>query len=501
MGGDANASTLRLTEPVPKVLEEDAYFKKVGVDMTFTRNWPITIQSESHPNDNTLRFNLPKMSQGNYYLFQDMKLRQTMVLRDKDGQPLTKNDFVAGVNNLGPSMWQDLRLFLNNTQVSAGSSGLYPLQSHVHHLLNFGTDKQQGFLGMQGFFKSTEADWDPYFTSETSSFRLRRQLFGKYDKNNIFQYYAADHHATPLISPIHTDFSTSERPMVSNVGGRLEITRSPNDFCLVWESESASLTEQERQMLEDDPPARTFATVKPQLIIKTVELVIPVLTLAPSLDLRIEDKMAKHALLFNTMRMSMSKYALAKDQQAFSFEDLKQSQISPDRMFLMVVPDYRLNGTNGEDPFQYSNCIEAADDKTHEHAAFIDSMRLSINNESLESYETNTYPETLIRKYYELNGKHLCDYFLFDIRRNVCNTFVKAVAFINFGCVVCEAAALQTLGQQLGGGSRCVPAQSVLGEGFGEQAHVDGGQGHDEDGRRSRFVLIERFPQNGELFE
>ena len=112
-----------LDAAVPMTPSAGAYFQNIGVDMTFVRNWPMVVQPESNMNADIVRFNIPKMSQGNYYMFQDMKLRMNLILRDKDDNVLQSNDLVAPVCNLGMSLWQDVRLFLNNTQVTAGTNG------------------------------------------------------------------------------------------------------------------------------------------------------------------------------------------------------------------------------------------------------------------------------------------------------------------------------------------------------------------------------------------
>ena len=145
-----------------------------------------------------------------------------------------------------------------------------------------------------------------------------------------------------------------------------------------------------------------FEELGAKIHIVDAELLIPVKTMNPSLDLKIEDKLKTHVMEYPSIRLDMRKYTMAKGQQSFSFNNIKDSQNSPDRMFLIMVPDYQMSGRRGWDPFNFSNEIKAENDPTAASAK-LTTIRATVNNDSLEMFETTDFNMTTLRKYVELN--------------------------------------------------------------------------------------------------
>ena len=129
-------------DPVPVYDQAQSFFVKKGVDYTWTDAWTLSQQCTSDPNDNKLVFNFPKLSKPHYYFLQDAKLRMSVMLIDKDGNPPNDDFEVYPINNFGMSMWRDLNLYLNDVQISSGVNGLYPYYSYLYHLLTFNSDKK-----------------------------------------------------------------------------------------------------------------------------------------------------------------------------------------------------------------------------------------------------------------------------------------------------------------------------------------------------------------------
>ena len=74
--------------------------------------------------EDVLRFAVPAGTQNNFLFYQDMRLLLWLKLRDKNGGVLKPNDMVIPTNNIGGSLFSDVKLTLNSVQVTAGTNGL-----------------------------------------------------------------------------------------------------------------------------------------------------------------------------------------------------------------------------------------------------------------------------------------------------------------------------------------------------------------------------------------
>ena len=378
--------------PVPMMLPEDQFFQKTGMDVTWVKNWTMTIQPVSAPDNKNLVFMIPALSFANYYFLQDMKIRLNVLLRDKDDEPLKTTDFICPVNNIGSSIFEDCKMYLQETQCSSGNNSLYPFFSYLFHMLNFSSDKKKGYLSLQGFTPDNEGDWgDLNYKTQNTGFSERRHWFGNTDSEGAFTYSDSDAWPVTFIAPILTDFSRVQQPMIAQVGGRIELTRSNASFYL----------------MEKKPKSgSTFSARGAHLKIVGAELMIPVKQMTPSLNMKIETHLSSKPIKYDTIRCDLRKYLISRGQTVFNCDDLKTSQVSPDRMFFMLIPDYKINGLNGFNPFEFSNRIRSEADTTSgtpTNDSYLQSMRLTINNESLESFESATVYDTAFRKYMETN--------------------------------------------------------------------------------------------------
>lgn len=84
---------------------------------------------------------------------------------------------VAPINNVGHSMWSDVKLIVNEKDITA-SPGLYPYKSYISNLLSYDTFVKSYQLSVQGWVTDLgghmEANNDDNsgFTSRSSLFRV-----------------------------------------------------------------------------------------------------------------------------------------------------------------------------------------------------------------------------------------------------------------------------------------------------------------------------------------
>ena len=105
------------------------------------------------------------------------------------------------------------------------------------------------------------------------------------------------------------------------------------------------------------------------------------------------------------MRMDMMKVDIPLGATGYTNSSLKCSTLCPDRMFFAFVPEYQMSSDKGYNSYVFSSVMKKADATADdENNASLTDMKLYVNSELLESYDTNTAADTLKRKYLELNN-------------------------------------------------------------------------------------------------
>ena len=388
--------------PVPVLQKDDSFFSKVGIDVTWDRQDVQKFHPHGgNPDGETVKFIVPKQPAGHFMFLGDMWLNMSVTLRDKDGKVLDgATDDVAPADNIGQTMFESVKMFLNETQVSSGNNSMYHYMCKVSNMLNHSSDKKRSQLRLQGYAEDNEADVNPVYHYEQPGYHIRKQFFGHYKDAVTFVYNAKG--PSYFVVPLVSEFTPCRRPMTSGVECRLELVRSSPFFYLQGPEHAGQIPVEAGGA---GTGGRTFADVGARVVIESLELCVPIKEMNASLTLEIEQHLSKKPITYQTMRMEVHKYPLSKGRQNFELNDLKTYVTSPERLFLFIVNDSRFSGKDGKNPYFFTPSVEyTGDDATKKNTgATLQTIRLCINNESQEAVDTSSYISTLFRKFKELN--------------------------------------------------------------------------------------------------
>lgn len=354
------------------VASGETFFQKEIVDSTWINNWTYTCQPSAAINDTQITFQFPKFVGDNFPFIQKMKLKLRMKLVDENGDPPERNQTVCPINLFGKTLFSSVKLFLNETQVTAGANGLFPYLAYVEALINNGTDKKRGAMQLGGYYEDDIECWNQMDdTQEGPGWGERRSLFGELKivgsgEAAVFQFDYRANEVTTIVE-VNTEFSGCSTPMLNMVGGRLELMLNRPEFYLQCEADNVDDCVEKKYRLE----------------IGMAELLIPVKTMSPTLCQGIEKTLSTKNQEYNTTRMDLRKIALAKGVSTFTTDNVKQCATSPDRMYLFLIPEAALSRAFGTSALRMCNYVG----ETVKTRAYLKSMRMTLNNESLESSE------------------------------------------------------------------------------------------------------------------
>ena len=424
----------------PVMAEKDTIFPKRGVDVTWADSWTQTLQPAYTIDSQRICFKIPDFGGTNMIDFRNAHLRLNLFLCDKNGNPPENDTAVAPINSFGHALFSGVKVTLNSQVVSTGGSGLYPYHCHIKNMLNSSASRQSTALSMAGFASDDLGDFFSNEITDGSGFQRRRSMFGKYanpmSSETVFSFNKRNR-PTEIICGIDSDLSGLTQPIISNVGCTIELTRNPASYYMMC--------------LQDEATIKDFKEKGYRLEVVSALLVVEVNTANVSLGAEIEDDLAKKAMEYNIIRTDMRRIAIPQGETTFVTSNIKQSSTSPDRIFLAIIPDWRITGTSGENPLRFCNYIESNEANKSQTRATLTNMRLSVNNTSLEMVDYSATTQGLVsRKLYELikylgylhaydspclppelysNGKFICCYdFLHSKNASLLGPDIRGVA-------------------------------------------------------------------------
>ena len=139
-----------------------------------------------------------------------------------NGNDLEDANVVAPVNNFLHSLFSQVDIALNGTQITSATN-TYPYRAMIESLLSYGTDAKKTQLTSALFFKDTAGEMNAIAMEGdhvNDGFVTRREL-------------AAGSRTIDMMGRIHADIFFQDRYMLNEVSMKIKLNRSKNDFCLM----------------------------------------------------------------------------------------------------------------------------------------------------------------------------------------------------------------------------------------------------------------------------
>ena len=192
---------------------------------TFVEYHPISSISQGAP----IEFEVS--STGEEYLdLADSYLHVKAKIQRANGNDVANDDQIGPVNNFIHSLFSEVEVSLNGTLISA-STGTYPYRAYIENLLNYGTEAKQSQLTSELFYKDTAGKMDcanpgAAVAIQNTGLRKRAEFTG----GNV---------VVDMIGKIHSDIFYIDRYMMNEVNIKLKLSRSKDEFSLMWTGDNA----------------------------------------------------------------------------------------------------------------------------------------------------------------------------------------------------------------------------------------------------------------------
>ena len=248
----------------------------------------------------------------NTFLYVRVKITKT------NGDDLAGTDIVAPVNLFLHSLFSQVDIALNGTQITA-STNTYPYRAIIETLLSYGSDAKESQLTSALFCKDTAGQMDRY-TQEgenKNSGLVERAKFTNESK------------IVDMMGRIHADIFFQERYVLNEVNAKIKLNRSKDNFCLMHNG------------------VFKVNIVGASMYVRKVKL-LPTVFLAHAKAL--ETSNAKYPI----RRVVCKTFSIPRGFSDVSHEKLFSGQL-PARIVIGLVSNDAFNGTRGKNPFNFQH--------------------------------------------------------------------------------------------------------------------------------------------------
>jgi hypothetical protein len=237
-----------------------------------------------------------------------------------DGTNIAGDETVGPVNNFMHSLFSQVDVSLNGTQISS-STATYPYRSYIENLLSYGPASKKSQLTSALFYKDMGERMDvanPHAADNNTGLNKRASFTGA-------------SRTVDMIGRIHSDIFFQDRYMLNEVNTRIRLVRSKDAFCLMAHGGDAY-----------------------KIKIVDVVLVIRKVKISPSVFLAHAKTLENGLVKYPIRRVVCKTFTVPAGNLDATHEKLFSGQL-PTRIVIGCVDNEGFNGAVGRNPFNFKH--------------------------------------------------------------------------------------------------------------------------------------------------
>jgi hypothetical protein len=285
---------------------------------------PLSKPDEHGPIEFTIEGN-----EKNYLDLNKTLLYLNVSILDQSGAAIKDSSPIGPVNNFADSLFQQIDVSLSNDSIET-SNRTYAYRAYLENLLNFTNGAKNTHLVPALFIKDDFDNMDlADFKPEKidSSNAVSKPNEGLLSRRNVVTKSGS---SVELLTKLHSDIFNTERFMLNNVTIRIKLSRSSNEFALIYTSTSA------------------------RIIINHAKLIVRKVVISPSVMTAHMLTLEKHTAKYPLKRVVVNNYAIEKDSNDYLSPKINAA-ILPTRVILGLVDSKAFSGNPKMNPYNFQN--------------------------------------------------------------------------------------------------------------------------------------------------
>ena len=282
-----------------------------------------------HPTTNTdsagpFKFDIPADPE-KFTDVQSLRLMGAMRIVKKAGGGTAATDYGVGdkvgvVNNWFQSLFQDIRVWVGDTQITDPAGNWYAYKSYFENLLSYTSAVKQGTMASRGFIPDTAGFFDK-MDDTNAGWKKRMEIMG----TSKWQYFCIN---------LHSDITTLRKLLPPNLKLSLEIIRNPDKFTLMTEEVGTT----------------------PEIELKELKIKIVRFTASDTIKNFYNQKISRGLNPMIPIGRSLIKtYTVQAGTTSLRKFNLISGNQLPDQILIAIVKESAYRGTKNENPFWFKN--------------------------------------------------------------------------------------------------------------------------------------------------
>jgi hypothetical protein len=222
----------------PAQIYANSFFSSLPTDARFLQNTFQKIVPSSGINGKIIEFILPRFDAANVYQIQDTYVEVRILITKSDGITLpNKTDVVAPVNNVLHSLFEAVRLTINDIPITQSPDD-YQYKAYITSCLSYSTLVKGAQLQSQGYYGDLAGHFGP--VDENTGFNERNALFRvNYEEpkegSNAGSYRPE---GTVFMGRLYHDLVACETGLPPNTKIKFDLVKAEDAFILMRKSGS-----------------------------------------------------------------------------------------------------------------------------------------------------------------------------------------------------------------------------------------------------------------------
>ena len=204
----------------------ESFFAKFPTDARFLQCTYQKFVPSSSIEGKTIEFNLDRYDAANVYLIQDTNVEVTVSITKSDGSLPNKAVQVGTVNNLMHSLFESVRLTINDLPITVSPNN-YPYKAYIANCLTYSASVKAAQLACQGWYTDLATHMDG--SANNTGWGERCNLFKKsYDPRGEFRP-----NGVTFFGRLMHDLVACETGLPPNTKIKIELDRSDDAFVIM----------------------------------------------------------------------------------------------------------------------------------------------------------------------------------------------------------------------------------------------------------------------------
>lgn len=310
----------------------NSLFSKLPSDLRFinTEYRQFSTHTSVSKNSSSFSFVLERLDAPYCYLLEDALIKVNLIITKKDGVTLPDtNKIVAPVNNVLGSLFEDMRMKINDDELTQNGQ-FYPYKCYLKKLLTFSEAVKSTQLNGQGYYDDVVTDNEDIEPHSSNHGWTERNAWFREGVNKMDTPYRVG--GATFIGSFDHDLQYVGKPLPPGTKVSFTLTRSSDDFFL----------------MKDPSDTESY-----RAIVLNCFLYVKIAKMSDHIYRELETKFTKEPICYQFRKFVVKEISVPVLSRNFVTGNLFPDSEIPCKLHFVLVDTNARHGNQSKNPFQF----------------------------------------------------------------------------------------------------------------------------------------------------